>query len=90
MPRFYSVFTVFVLYPEIGDLSRKKRGFCKNFIFRGASPNRLCLPGKPAGTLAGALKDIFQYQFIVGEAFHEIAREKVDVIEFGKIENMRF
>lgn len=90
MPRFYSVFTVFVLYPEIGDLSRKKRGFCKNFIFRGASPNRLCLPGKPAGTLAGGLKDIFQYQFIVGEAFHEIAREKVDVIEFGKIENMRF
>lgn len=90
MPRFYSVFTVLVLYPEIGDLSRKKRGFCKNFIFRGAPPNRLCLPGKPAGTLAGGLKDIFQHQFIVGEAFHEIAREKVDVIEFGEIKNMRF
>lgn len=71
-------------------MSRKKRGFCKNFIFRGA-PAEPALPARKAcGTLAGVLKDIFQHQFIVGEAFHEIAREKVDVIEFGKIENMRF
>ena len=35
-------------------------------------------------------KNIFQREFIVGETFHKIARKKVDVIEFRKIENVRF
>ncbi len=78
------------IIPRNRGFVKEKAGFLQKFYF-SRRPAEPALPARKAcGTLAGGLKDIFQHQFIVGKTFHEIAREKVDVIEFGEIENMRF